>query len=155
MNLRKLQKVDPDEKESVENKEEIVVEERPKRTRKKQKPEKEKSPLSGFLAVCVLVVIGLVFAYSQLGDSSSQVKGSQTIREKEQVTKEASQAATAIKGRFEERLDSIKDQVEDLRAEDVVENSPQIEKIIQDLQSLQGLPKQQVKKTCQSICDSL
>lgn len=139
----------------MDEKENEAPPEKPKRTRKKQKIEKEKSPLSGFLAICVLVVIGLLFAYTRLDDSDNQVKGLQTVREREEVSQEASQAATAIRGRFEDRLESVKDQVENLRAEDVVENSPQIEKIIEDLQSLQGLPKRQVKQTCQAICDSL
>jgi len=151
MNLRRIQP----RKQFNEEEQEELQQEKPKRTRIRKRPEKEKSPLTGFLAFAVLIGIGVLFLFSTLSDSDPKVQGVKTTREQEQMTKEASVAASAIRGRFEDRLESIKEQVLGLTDEDIVANSPQVEKIIEDLQSLQKLPQKQVKQTCEAICEAL
>ncbi|MDO8461073.1 MAG: hypothetical protein Q7S38_01380 [bacterium] len=54
-----------------------------------------------------------------------------------------------------ERLEMIKKEIANLNAMDVASSSPQVKKIIKDLQDLQSYPSTQIKDLCQSMCKSL
>jgi uncharacterized protein HemX len=151
MNLRKLTRQSEEEAPQEPEKKEA---EKPKRTRIK-KEEKQKSPLSGALALTVLAGIGILFFFSTFTNSDPQVKGVQTEKEKIQTTKQASEAASTIRGRLEDRLESIKERVSELDPEDAVENAPQINKLIEDLQALQNTPSEGIENACHAVCDSI
>lgn len=52
-------------------------------------------------------------------------------------------------------IESIKADVEDLNVTEIATSSPQVQKIIKDIQSLQKYPESQAKEMCQKICSSL
>lgn len=60
-----------------------------------------------------------------------------------------------INNALEEKLESVKEQVSNLNISNVASSSPQIKKVIEDLQSLQSLPKNQAKDACRKICDGI
>lgn len=60
-----------------------------------------------------------------------------------------------IRADAQQKLDALKEQVTNLKVEDVASASPQIQKVINDLQALQQYPKNQAKQMCENICKSL
>ena len=54
-----------------------------------------------------------------------------------------------------ERLEMIKREIANLNAIDIASSSPQVQKIIKDLQDLQSYPSTQIKDICQNMCKSL
>ena len=147
MDIRKIEPRNDEENETVK------LPEKQKRTRPSRR-EKNPSPLSGLLAIGVIIGIGILFVFSTLTDQAPQVKGVQDTKKIEK-TKDVEAASSAIKGRVDDRLENIKDQVEDLSGQDFVTDSPQVQKVINDLQSLQGLPADQARDVCESICKSI
>lgn len=60
-----------------------------------------------------------------------------------------------LKTDLQSKLDSIKKDVGGLTVSDVASSSPQLKKIIEDIQNLQNLPRNQVKEACYNICKGL
>lgn len=54
-----------------------------------------------------------------------------------------------------DRLEMIKREIVNLNAMDIASSSPQVQKIIKDLQDLQKYPSSQIKDLCQNMCKSL
>lgn len=146
MDLRKIEPREEDEKHSKPA-------DKPKR-QSRLKPEREPSPLSGLLAVGLIIGIGVLFVFSSLGPQP-QVKGVTDKKEEAKRSKDVENASSAIRERVDDRLESVKEQVAGLTQEDIVVDSPQVQKIITDLQALQGLPANQAREACESICQSI
>ena len=53
-----------------------------------------------------------------------------------------------------QKLNEIKQQVSNLNVQDIASSSPQVQKVINDLKSLQQYPKDQAKQMCENICKS-
>ena len=51
------------------------------------------------------------------------------------------------------QIDSIKEQAVNIDTSEIASSSPQIQKLINDLKSLQDYPKSQIKKACEQICN--
>ncbi len=54
-----------------------------------------------------------------------------------------------------EKLEMIKREIANLNAIDMASSSPQVKKIIKDLQNLKQYPSTQIKDLCQNMCKSL
>ena|SRR5579872_6632327 len=50
------------------------------------------------------------------------------------------------------KLDNLKKEISNLNASDITKNSPQIKKVQNDLQSLEGLPANKAKQVCFQLC---
>jgi hypothetical protein len=61
---------------------------------------------------------------------------------------------SAVAG-VQQKMDTLKDQVTNLNAQEVASSSPQIQKILNDLKTLEEYPKNQAKEACYSICNNL
>ena len=91
-------------------------------------------------------------------NSPSNVKGASTDAQSDSSSEEKNQApvfsfsASNIQTTAQEKLNSIKKQVEDLNIQDIASSSPQIQKMINDLKSLENYPKNQAKQMCENIC---
>lgn len=55
----------------------------------------------------------------------------------------------------EQKLEEVKKQVGTLSITEIASSSPQIQKVLQDLKSLEEYPHNQVKETCLKLCGSL
>lgn len=55
----------------------------------------------------------------------------------------------------QQKLDEIKQELQNLQASDLATSSPQVQKVITDLKSLEQYPQTQVKNTCIQVCNSL
>lgn len=60
-----------------------------------------------------------------------------------------------LRNDLQQKLDLVKKQVNNLNVEDLASSSPQIKKVIEDLQSLQQLPRNQAKEACYNFCKGL
>lgn len=56
---------------------------------------------------------------------------------------------------FQETIQNLQQEAQNLDVEDVATSSPQVQKIINDLKALKDVPKSQLKSTCQNICSGL
>ncbi len=57
-----------------------------------------------------------------------------------------------IKQSISDNVNNLKTQAESLDVAEIASSSPQVQKLINDLKSLQDLPKSQLKSTCEKIC---
>lgn len=93
---------------------------------------------------------------------SGSVKGT-SVKRQEDITKDLqeelkkifSSPSDNLKTSVREKMESITKQVSNLKAEEIASSSPQVQKIINDLKSLEDYPKNQAKENCQRICDSI
>jgi hypothetical protein len=98
----------------------------------------------------LLVAGGIFFRIRILDKDSKQnpesVKGAST----EAVTTPDNNSN--IQETVKERLDNLKSQVFNLNISDIASSSPQVQKILNDIKSLQDYPANQVKEICRKIC---
>jgi len=101
----------------------------------------------GSLMVITLLVVGFYMFFVKDNPDMSMVLGLTTMREKPKPI--------SIKGvNLTEKLEEIKSQVNQLDVKDLAQSSPQYQKLMQDLQGLSELPKNQVKEACYNVCKS-
>lgn len=62
---------------------------------------------------------------------------------------------TTIQSSAQEKLNDIKKQVADINIQDIASSSPQVQKVINDLKSLENYPRDQAKQMCENICKNL
>lgn len=55
----------------------------------------------------------------------------------------------------QKKLDAIKEQIANIKVEDIASSSPQIQKVVNDLKALEQYPKDQAKQMCENICKNL
>lgn len=53
------------------------------------------------------------------------------------------------------QLNSIKTEAQNINVVDIATSSPQVQKVINDLKSLENLPQSQIKQACEKICNGL
>ncbi|MEK7551597.1 MAG: hypothetical protein AAB532_03275 [Patescibacteria group bacterium] len=66
-----------------------------------------------------------------------------------------SEISNNIREGVEDSFNNLKTQAESLDIAEIATSSPQVQKIINDLKTLQDLPKSQLKNTCEKICSGL
>ena len=59
-----------------------------------------------------------------------------------------------IQADAQQKLNEVKQQISSLSIQDIASSSPQVQKVINDLKSLQDYPKDQAKQMCENICKS-
>lgn len=99
------------------------------------------------IAVFLLVISGLIY-FSKQNLSSK-------ISSHPQEAKVLSASDRNIENTISDQIDSIKKAALNIDVGEIASSSPQIQKLIQDLKSLQDYPRNQVKDTCFSICKGL
>lgn len=63
--------------------------------------------------------------------------------------------ADDIKVNAEKRFEDIRKEIESINIIEIASSSPQIQKIIKDLKSLEQYPKNQTREMCENICKSI
>lgn len=64
-------------------------------------------------------------------------------------------SASHLQNSLQQKLDSIKQEASKLDIAEIASSSPQIQKLIKDLNALKDYPSNQIKDVCQNICNSL
>lgn len=109
----------------------------------------------------ISIIILIAFAYKiktsfldkNINSFLGKVKGANTKNER--VSQDKTDNSSVLRGDLQEKLDSVKKQVTNLNVSDIASSSPQVKKVIEDLQFLQQLPRNQAKEACYNICKSL
>jgi predicted PurR-regulated permease PerM len=60
-----------------------------------------------------------------------------------------------IKEGVQKKIEELKQNAEEISIADVASSSPQVQKVINDLKSLQNYPSSQIKQACEKICSGL
>ena len=55
---------------------------------------------------------------------------------------------------LQDKLEGIKEEVQNINLAEIASSSPQVQKAINDLKALEGYPKSQAKELCQKVCSS-
>ncbi|MCL5435380.1 MAG: hypothetical protein M1405_03255 [Patescibacteria group bacterium] len=63
--------------------------------------------------------------------------------------------AVNLKTSVADQLNSIKQEASSINIAEVATSSPQVQKVLEDIKSIQNLPKSQAKSFCQQICNGL
>lgn len=124
-----------------------------KRSRRKREVVKSRSELGGVLGLISLIVIVLFLLF--INRAGGMVAGVSTKRDTQIKTDPGVKMTKEMQNTVQERLEKIKEQVADLSATDLMTSSPQVEKVMQDLEKLKQYPKNQVKDACRNICEGL
>ena len=82
-------------------------------------------------------------------DSSKAVKGITNTKEK---NKEQEGLNINVQKVVKEKIESLKQDVKGLNIIEIASSSPQIQKIINDIKSLEQYPVNQAKEICRQIC---
>lgn len=123
---------------------------------KKGREKKQKSELGGLLGLITMTIV--IVGILMINKNPQMVAGVRTQKEVVQnVSEKKSEEKISdnVKANVSENLDKIKEQVAGLSAQDLMSSSPQIQKVIKDLQDLQKYPKNQAKEACLKICEGL
>lgn len=83
---------------------------------------------------------------SQQADDASVVSSSSQV---------GTQTTTKIRETVQEKISTLQDEVKKIDVTEVASSSPQIQKVLQDLQNLQQYPNSKAKEVCENICKSL
>ena len=106
------------------------------------------------IAIFLLVLLiagGYFFKTRVLGDSSLQVAKSVKgiSSEKKNIEPEFN---VDIQGAVREKINSLRQEVSNLDVLEVASSSPQVQKILNDIKSLEQYPTNQIKEICRKIC---
>lgn len=122
----------------------------------------------GCVSIVSLLFIGLTakayFLDAQKGASTSKnkpiktnVQGVHSVDEdllKSSESEDPTPTPIVVSNIVQQKLDSIKKQIANLSPQDVASSSPQVQKVLNDIQSLEQYPKNQAREVCQKICSS-
>lgn len=105
------------------------------------------------IGLVLLFIVGVaVYTYWQdLPQESSKVQGVSTEEKKSSPINYSPQI---IQENVQKNVNELKNQVNNLNAAEIATSSPQVQKIIKDLQALQDYPKNQAKEACMKICNN-
>lgn len=110
------------------------------------------------IAIGVIVVgILALIVYSQRDHIASyktpqkEVAGIETTRQKQS----SETKVTIPKVDLQEKITDITEQISKLDVGEVAASSPQVQKVLKDMESLKDVPRSQAKDACMSICRSL
>jgi len=118
----------------------------------KEESEWDKKKIILFL-IAAIVLIGIGFEAKSLilGESSAPA----TKVSAPDVKGTATQLAPAIKQTVQNQLQTLQNEAQNINVVDIASSSPQVQKVINDLKAIQNYPQNQLKTTCQQVCNSL
>jgi hypothetical protein len=117
----------------------------------KEEVQWDKKKIILFLVAAILL-IGIGFEAKDLILGKSI--GPSVSTPKPDVKGAATQVSSSIKAGVQNQLDNLKTEAQNIDLVQIASSSPQVQKVINDLKALQDYPKNQVKATCQQICNN-
>lgn len=116
----------------------------------------KKRIFAAFFLIVVLIVLGYFLKTKVLGQKSSStdspkaVKGTATT--KTENKQEEQGLNINVPKKVAEKIESLKQEVKGLNIAEIASSSAQVQKIINDIKSLEQYPSSQVKDVCRKIC---
>lgn len=110
------------------------------------------------LFLIILLAVGGYFFKTKILDSNpsfsqdilKSVKGTSNVREENK--KQEGNLGINVQKAVQDKINSLKQEVSGLDILEVASSSPQIQKIINDIKSLEQYPANQAKEICKKIC---
>lgn len=62
---------------------------------------------------------------------------------------------SGLKTNIQDQLNTIKQEAANINLTDIATSSPQVQKVIDDIKSIQNLPRSQAKSFCEQVCSGL
>lgn len=111
------------------------------------------------IIIFTIIILGLVVYFGKtllLGKNKfdlfgKSVKGISTQKQENVSLPSVSNLQNSL----QQNLESIKQEASKLDFAEIASSSPQIQKLIKDLNTLKDYPSNKVKEVCQNICNSL
>lgn len=111
----------------------------------------KKRVLLGFVVLAVLIAGALTFKSLVLDKN----QGPKTAVEGASVSVENTPSPIPIKANIQDQIDTLQKEASNINITDIATSSPQVQKVLNDLKSIQGLPQNQAKSFCQQVCNNL
>ncbi|MBI4089664.1 MAG: hypothetical protein HY424_03060 [Candidatus Levybacteria bacterium] len=116
-----------------------------------------KKKIIAFVFLVILLAIGIYFFKTKvLGNKSfspsdilKSVKGTKSVKEENKTQENLN---TNIQKAVREKIESLKQEVSSLNIAEIASSSPQVQKILNDIKSLEQIPQTQVKEICKKVC---
>lgn len=104
-----------------------------------------------FVIVGILVVLEL----KNMFFPNVQILGDSTKATSAQVQKLDIHPPVNVASQVNSKIDEIKENVSSLNAAEIASSSPQVQKVLRDIQGIKDLPADQAKQACLKICSGL
>jgi len=140
--------------------EEKIVEEAVKKSRKADKKEEDELVWDRKRIVIALVLIlFILFAVRQAKGMffpNTNILGESTVKKASEIDRpEVDSPGIGLQSSVASKFDNVKDDIVNLDPEEVASSSPQIQKVLRDIQGLKDLPADQARNTCMKICSGI
>jgi hypothetical protein len=106
-----------------------------------------------FFLIAAVVLLGIGFEAKDLILGANVAPPAPVVAP--DVKGAATQVVPNIKNSVQNQLDSLKTEAQNVDLVEIASSSPQVQKVINDLKALQDYPKNQLKATCEQICNGL
>ncbi len=108
----------------------------------------------GLVSLKVLVLDKNQTNTGSVADNPGSVKGARTSSiSPAQNNPEVS--APDLNSTLQNQVNTIQQEISNLNLAEIASSSPQVQKVINDMKTLQNLPRDQAKSACQQICNGL
>lgn len=114
----------------------------------------DKKKIAIFLISLALFII-LVFELRTLILGKQETPSKPQIKNEKQIQGASVENLPSIRQGIQTQIDNLKKEAESINVMDVATSSPQVQKVINDLKSLQNLPQSQFKQACEKVCNGL
>ncbi len=105
--------------------------------------------------IAAIVLIGIGFEAKSLFLGTGVAPSSPVSVPKPDVKGATTQVGSDIKNSVQSQLDNLKTEAQNIDFVEIASSSPQVQKVINDLKAVQDYPKNQLKATCEQICNGL
>lgn len=104
------------------------------------------------LFLIILLAVGVYFFKSLFLDASLSPQDPKAVKGVTDEKKEKEDFKMEIQEAVKEKINSLRQDVSSLNIMEVASSSPQIQKIINDIKSLEQYPTNQARELCKQIC---
>lgn len=94
---------------------------------------------------------------SSVRTSAASVEGASVQANEDTPTPEPTRPGISFpsKSDIEKKLTGVKDEITQLNVQEIASSSPQVQKVLRDIQALGQYPGNQAKEMCQRLCSNL
>jgi cytoskeletal protein RodZ len=116
----------------------------------------------GFIFAVVLIT-GLISFKNYFLDGNQNPSQNQTTKNSKAVegasintnSQNQTNPASDLKTNIQYQINTIQQEASNINLAEIASSSPQVQKVIDDIKSIQNLPKDKVKGFCEQICSGL
>lgn len=106
-------------------------------------------------ALVAFVLFGLRQAKGMFFPNTN-ILGESTVKKASEIEKpEVGGPGVDLESNLTSKFDDIKENIVNLDPEEIASSSPQIQKVLKDIEGLKDLPSDQARNTCMKICSGI